>query len=152
MDEHDTAQTDTTSPITHELEVAVSRARAWDAFVHGLDEWWPPSMTVFGSGIDRIEVEPHQGGRILEHSRDGREGPWGEVLESEPGERFVHTLDRAQDGDRTVVTVEFDDLPHGGTRVRVTHDGWNETNQAARAKHAAWPMLLDRYRAYAQHV
>lgn len=155
MDEHDTAQAgadDPTAPIMHELEVAVSRTRAWDAYVHGLEEWWHASRTNFGSGIDRIEVEPHAGGRIIEHSRDGEEREWGEVLEAESGERFVHTFHLTHEGDPTIVTVEFDDLPHGGTHVRFSHSGWNETNQDARGKHADWPMLLERYRTYAQHI
>ncbi|SFS07207.1 Uncharacterized conserved protein YndB, AHSA1/START domain [Agrococcus baldri] len=161
MDEHDTAQADDTAlaesgdasaPITHEVEVAVSRTRAWDAYVHGLEEWWHPGWTAFGTGLDRIEVEPHAGGRIIEHGRDGEQREWGEVLEAEPGERFAHTLHPSHEGDPTVVTVDFDDLPHGGTRVRLTHGGWNESNLAGRAKHTDWPMLLERYRAHAQHV
>lgn len=155
MDEHETAQPQTeqsTAPIEHELDIAVSRTRAWDAYVHGLEEWWHTSWTSFGAGLDRIEVEPHAGGRIVEHSRNGEERTWGEVLEAEPGERFVHTFHLRNDGDPTVVTVEFGDLPHGGTHVRFSHGGWNETNRDARGKHADWPMLLERYRTYAQHI
>ena len=169
MDEHDTAQADGThaddaldaaqpgaadphAPIEHELDVAVSRTRAWDAYVHGLEEWWHPSWTRFGTGIDRIEVDPHAGGRIVEHSRDGDEREWGEVLDAEPGERFSHTFRVTDGGDATVVTLEFEDLPHGGTRVRFAHGGWNDSNEHERAKHDDWPMLLERYRAYAQHI
>ncbi|WP_146792811.1 SRPBCC domain-containing protein [Agrococcus baldri] len=155
MDEHETAQPGaehSTAPIEHELEVAVSRTRAWDAYVHGLEEWWHPGWTAFGSGIDRIEVEPHPGARIVEHGRDGSDREWGEVLDAVPGHRFSHTFHLTHDGDPTIVTVEFDDLPQGGTRVRFSHGGWNETNQDARGTHADWPTLLERYRAHAQHV
>ncbi|MCH1882163.1 SRPBCC domain-containing protein [Agrococcus sp. ARC_14] len=154
MDEHDTAQagTDETAPIEHELDIAVSRARAWDAYVHGMSEWWHPGWTSFGTGLDRIEVEPHPGGRILEHHRDGDEHVWGEVVDAVPGERFSHTFRLSHGGDATIVTLEFDDLPHGGTRVRFSHSGWNESNAEGRRKHADWPMLLERYRTYAQHV
>ena len=52
MDEHDAAAAAAnggTSPIEHELEVSVSRTRAWDAYVHGLGEWWLPGWTASGS-------------------------------------------------------------------------------------------------------
>lgn len=155
MDEHDTARAETaagSAPIEHELDVAVSRERAWDAYVHGLEEWWHPGWTAFGTGSDRIEVEPHAGARIVEHSRDGAQHVWGEVMDAVPGERFSHTFQLSHDGDPTVVTVEFQDLPHGGTHVRLSHGGWNESNIDARAKHGDWPMLLARYRAHAQHI
>lgn len=155
MDEHDTAPHDPsagTSPIELVLEVSVSRARAWDAYVHGLSEWWLPGWTASGSGLDRITVDPHEGGRIVEHSRDGRETDWGEVRDAVPGERFSHTLSLAHDGDASFVAVTFVDLPQGGTRVRLTHAGWNDSNRGARARHAEWPVLLERYRAFAQHV
>lgn len=160
MNEHDTAQANAahddadaaTAPIEHEIDVAVSRNRAWDAYVHGLEEWWHRSWTSFGTGLERIDVEPHEGGHIVEHSRDGSEREWGEVLEAEPGERFVHTFHLSHGGDDTVVAVEFEDLPHGGTRVRFSHSGWNDSNKQDRAKHADWPMMLERYRAHAQHI
>jgi hypothetical protein len=155
MDEQGAAHRDAsegTSPIEHELEVAVSRARAWDAYVHGLAEWWLPSLTATGSGIDHIEVATHEGGRIVEHGRDGRAIEWGEVTDSVPGERFVHTFRSTHAGDASKVSVTFVDLPHGGTRVRLTHSGWNDSNQQGRWRYADWPVLLERYRAYAQHV
>ncbi|MGM1029732.1 MAG: SRPBCC domain-containing protein [Actinomycetota bacterium] len=155
MGEHDAAQAewaDSTSPIELELEVAVSRARAWDAYVHGLTEWWLPGSTATGSGLDRITVDPHEGGRIVEHGRDGREVDWGEVTDAVPGERFSHTFTLSHDGDPSTVAVTFVDRPEGGTRVRLTHAGWNDSNRHARSKHEDWPALLERYRAFAQHV
>ena len=155
MDEHDAAAaaaTEGTSPIEHELEVSVSRTRAWDAYVHGLGEWWLPGWTASGSGLDRITVDPHEGGRIVEHSRDGREIDWGRVTDAVPGERFSHTFSLSHDGDASTVAVTFVDQPQGGTRVRLTHAGWNESNWRARSKHTDWPLLLERYRAFAQHV
>ena len=100
MDQH---EPDDTSPIEHELEVAVSRTRAWDAYVHGLSEWWHPGWTATGSGLDRIEVEQRDGLRIVEHGRDGREVVWGEVIETIPGERFGHTFRLTHEGDATTV-------------------------------------------------
>lgn len=141
-----------TAPIEIELHVAVSRARAWDAYVHGLSEWWHPGCTASGSGLERIEVDPHVGARMVEVARDGRQVVWGEVTDAVPGERFAHTFRLSHAGDATQVSVEFDELPHGGTRVRFTHAGWNASNADGRAKHADWPMLLERYKAHAQHV
>jgi Activator of Hsp90 ATPase homolog 1-like protein len=155
MDQQDVTRLDAsdgTSPIEHELEVAVSRARAWDAYVHGLAEWWLPSWTATGSGIDRIEVDTHEGGRIVEHGRDGRSIEWGEVTDSVPGECFTHTFRATHVGDASTVSVTFIDLPQGGTRVRLTHSGWNDSNRQGRGRHSDWSVLLERYRAYAQHV
>ncbi|WP_306231561.1 SRPBCC domain-containing protein [Agrococcus beijingensis] len=148
----DDAADSSTAPIEIELEVAVSRARAWDAYVHGLSEWWHPGYTATGAGLDRIEVDPHVGARIVEVGRDGREVVWGEVTDAVPGERFAHTFRLSHEGDASQVTLTFDDLPHGGTRVRFTHSGWNDSNAAGRLKHSDWPLLLERYKAYAQHI
>jgi hypothetical protein len=164
MDEHGAAHDDRSaadrapagsqdlSPFELELDVAVSRTRAWDAYVHGLGEWWHPGWTAFGSGLDHIVVEPHRGGRIVEHSRDGREHEWGEVLAAVPGERFEHTLRVSPDAEPTRISVEFVDLPQGGTRVSLTHGGWTPSSLRFRAKHEEWPALLARYRAHAQHI
>lgn len=155
MDVHDAVPPDPTgssSPIELELEVSVSRARAWDAYVHGLGEWWLPGSTASGSGLDRIAVDPHAGGRIVEHGRDGGEVDWGEVTDAVPGERFSHTFRLSDEGDASVVDVTFVDLPQGGTRVRLTHSGWSDSNRGGRAKRLDWPVLLERYRAFAQHV
>ena len=146
------ARSDDLSPFEHKLDVAVSRTRAWDAYVHGLGEWWHPGWTAFGSGLDHIEVEPHRGGRIVEHDRDGREHEWGEVLDVVPGERFEHTLRVSPDADATLISVAFSDLPQGGTRVRLAHGGWTQSSLPFRARHAEWPALLARYRAHAQHI
>ncbi|MDR7235225.1 SRPBCC domain-containing protein [Agrococcus sediminis] len=155
MDEHDVAQPAAghgTAPIEHELDVAVSRARAWDAYVHGMTDWWHPGWTTSGSGLDHIEVDPHVGGRIVERNRDGREREWGTVTDAVPGERFEHTFHLFHEGDHTTVTVEFADLPHGGTHVRFSHHGWNESNAGDRAGHLDWEALLQRYKSYAQHI
>lgn len=154
MDEQDEALrvADGASPIEHELVVAVSRTRAWDAYVHGLGEWWHPGWTATGSGLDRIDVDPRQGSSIVEHGRDGRRVVWGQVTESVPGESFAHTFRLPLDGDETVVSVTFVDLPRGGTRVRITHSGWSASNEQTRRQDANWPLLLERYKAYAQHV
>ncbi|GAA3606186.1 hypothetical protein GCM10022266_19380 [Agrococcus terreus] len=143
---------DPRAPIEHVVDVPVSRARAYDAYVLGLGEWWPQGSTASGTGLDRIDLEPHVGGRIVEHARDGREIVWGEVLEAEAGSRFSHTLSRSHDGSPSRVTLTFADLPHGGTRVLLQHGGWDDSNEHGRGAHADWPMLLERYRSYATHV
>ncbi|MCR8670391.1 SRPBCC domain-containing protein [Agrococcus sp. HG114] len=143
---------DDLAPIELEVQVAVSCARAWDAWVHGLTEWWHPAWTASGASLARIEVEPHPGGRIVEHRHDGRRHEWGEVTDAVPGSRFAHTFRLADEGDASTVAVDFAELPGGGTRVRLTHGGWNASNADARALHDDWPVLLERYRAHAQHI
>ncbi len=155
MEQHEVDQPedrDLTSPIESSIVVAVSSDRAWDAYVHGMTEWWRPGLTGYSAGLEHIEVEPHEGGRIVEHARDGRERVWGEVQEAVPGSHFAHTLRLTEHGDVTTIAVEFEDLPHGGTEVRLVHSGWNDSNSEARGKHADWPMLLERFKAYAQHI
>ncbi|WP_347755989.1 SRPBCC domain-containing protein [Agrococcus sp. ProA11] len=155
MDQHEVDQPegdDLTSPIESSIVVAVSSDRAWDAYVHGMTEWWRPGLTGYSARLEHIEVEPHEGGRIVEHARDGRERVWGEVLEATPGERFAHTFQLTEHGDPTTIAIELEDLPHGGTEVRLSHSGWNDSNREARGKHADWPMLLARFKAYAQHI
>lgn len=139
------------APIVHELDVHVSRARAFDAYVHGLGEWWHPGHTASGTGLDRIHVDAHEGGRIVEHARDGAEHVWGEILELVPGERFAHTFGLSHDDGPTEVVVTFAELEHGGTRVRLEHGGWGAADADARGR-TDWTTLLERYVAYASHV
>lgn len=142
-------QGDPRGPAEHVLDVPVSRTRAYDAYVLGLPEWWHPGWTASGTGLDRIEVEPHEGGRIVEHARDGSESEWGAVTEAEPGARFGHTISLRQGDAPSTVMVTFADLPHGGTRVLLQH---SPAEGGGAARLPDWPLLLERYRGYATHV
>jgi hypothetical protein len=69
-------------------------------------------------------MEPGVGGRVLERSPSGVERAWGEVTAWNPPSRleFAWNPDGPKD-DRQVVSVEFQEEANG-TRVTLTHHGW----------------------------
>jgi hypothetical protein len=46
--------------------------------------------------------------------------------------------------------VWFDQADEGHTRLRFSHGGWNAGNVAGRARFSEWPIILDRFVAWAE--
>jgi uncharacterized protein YndB with AHSA1/START domain len=106
-------------------------------FTTEIDLWWRRGLQCrhFGGERALIGIEPREGGRVFEKA--GRDGPAheiGSVLIWQPPSplRFEWRLSNFSPGERTEVDVLFE--AHGeGTRVTVTHSGWD----AIRPDHAA---------------
>ena len=102
-----------------------------------------------GYRLERVVSEPRPGG-AFELAMVGPEGEshtaHGRYRVVEPPRRLVYTWDWREEGQRmgeTVVTVEFVDAPEGGTRVRVTHEGFPAAE--ARDGHVeGWTGCLDK--------
>jgi uncharacterized protein YndB with AHSA1/START domain len=131
------------------LRVRATPQRAFEAFVGEIGAWWRPNamfaFTPRAAGV--LSFEPGEAGmadgRLIE-TRESREGPKvfevGRIRAWEPPHRFVvgwrqATFTPDQD---TEVTVTFEPVEPGETRVTVEHRGWDSVPTEHAAKHH-WP-------------
>lgn len=133
------------------MRVPATPSMAFDRFVHKMGSWWP--LDTHGL-LDRpmdVIVEGIVGGGVVERDASGEEARWAVVtrwdpprcleLAWHPGEAVV----RAQDVVITFVPEE------AGTRVTITHRGWQRVGiRAATYRDAyalGWPPVLERFRS-----
>jgi uncharacterized protein YndB with AHSA1/START domain len=141
----------TIEPVVATVTVPLPPDRAFELFTDGIGRWWPWGTHSVG-GNDRIETivcEGGLGGRIYERWHDGHEHVWGTITAWDPpaAASFTWRPEHSTPAD-TDVTVEFEPFEEG-TRVRLTHVGWEalgEGGPAARASYdAGWPGVLSQY-------
>ena len=144
-------------PVTKAVSVRAAPARAFDFFVRDLAKWWPLAQFHTAPDPATCAIEPKVGGRVFERAGDGRETMWGTVVAYEPPHRLAFswtigglTADQAQ-------LVEISFTPEGeGTRVALTHSGWDklgDTAAAARLRErysGGWATLIER--CYAEYA
>lgn len=119
-----------TDPIRKSLNVPLQPIEAFDLFTKGINRWWPMDSHSLSAGEDdadraRVHVEPRVGGQVIETRADGSTAPWARVTEWRPGAHLqLHWhVGRAED-EATVLDVRF--AAHdGGTRVDLTHGGFD---------------------------
>ena len=125
-------QQDTLAPIVVELVVPCPPERAFEYFTRDIGRWWPlQSHSLGGQHAADVRFEPHEGGRLVESLRDGREHTWGTVTAWQPGRRvaFSWHLDR-DPATAQLVDVRFAASPDG-TRVTLAHSGWERREDGA---------------------
>jgi len=142
----------TLAPVLRATHVALPQAQAFALFTDHIGAWWP--LTSHGMfGVDSAGVT-FEDGRLVERATDGRTTTWGEVLSWDPPQGLTFswhpgaTSGTAAPPPGSRVTVRFlgDEQ---GTRVELTHDGWEmlgERAAAARSSYAgrdAWGRVLD---------
>jgi hypothetical protein len=116
---------ETPAPIRQSVHVDCPIEDAFRLFTEGIAEWWPlASCSIEGDQAERIEIEPWVGGKVLEQTSSGEEHEWGTVTVWDPPDRVEFTWhpDSPDDNDQTV-TVDFR-VEADGTRVALTHYGW----------------------------
>lgn len=84
-------QTDsrTEAHIRHSVTVPISAERAFDVFTAGIGAWWPHAYTWSGDVLERIGIEPREGGMCFEIGPHGFRCDWGRVLVWKPPQRIV---------------------------------------------------------------
>ena len=125
-------------PIVKTVDVPTSPERAFKVFVEEIAEWWPAkthSVAAYGGDLPKdIVFEAGSEGVLYEVLPDGSQSAWGRVTEWKDGRRFTITWHPGRAAtEATRVTVEFDPLPDGRTRVRLTHVGWEVLADQAEA-------------------
>jgi catechol 2,3-dioxygenase-like lactoylglutathione lyase family enzyme len=141
------------APIDLSYELDATPDEAFAAFTGRIDEWWHPAYAP--PDLERVEIEPHEGGRALMHLADGTTYHWGTVTVWRPPFEYAQTFALAQDPEHpSTLQVQLESTRargrrHPGSIVRFAHGGWTSANVADRARFTEWGILLDRFAAVA---
>ena len=138
-------------PVVVAVEVELSVEEAFRHFTEQMNEWWPVSAHSIGEEkVATLVFEQQAGGRVYESWHDGAEADWADVLEWDPPRRFRLAWHPNESGLSTDVEVSFTPTD-AGTRVVLTHRGWEILGADAAAARASysegWVGVLERYRA-----
>lgn len=137
-------------PVVKEIWVGAGVEDAFRRFTGEIADWWPTEQhSVSGEACRDVRFEGSVGGRILEEADDGQVHPWGTVTAWEPPGRVVFTWHPGREPDTAQsVEVEFS-AQDGGTRVRLTHTGWERFGDSAAEMRGeydtGWTFVLSRY-------
>jgi uncharacterized protein YndB with AHSA1/START domain len=121
------------------ISVAAPPELASDVFTTEIDSWWRRGLKYrhFSGERALIAIEPREGGRVFETL--GGQGPAhviGRVLVWQPPRRLrvEWRLSNFEPHERTEVEVVFE-ADGAGTRVTVTHRGWDTLRPDHPARH-----------------
>jgi len=137
-------------PVVSTVTVAWDPELAFRRFTEEIARWWPlKTHTVGQEKAETVVFETRQGGRVYERSTDGAETPWGTVLAWDPPHRFVMSWHPGREPS-TAQELEVAFQPsEAGTRVGVTHTGWNKLGEEGTVQRAnysqGWVVVLDCY-------
>lgn len=124
-----------TEPIRKTLNVQLRPKEAFDLFTTRIADWWPVESHSLSAGKgdlpQDVEVEPREGGHIVETTSDGEKGRWGTITRWEPGSAFgVSWYVGRPEEEATDVLVVF--IPTDtGTRIDLTHSGFDRLADTA---------------------
>ena len=128
-----------TSAVRQSVEVSTTPAKAFDLWTAGINQWWKRGSHYWNDGkrARGLRFEPHVGGRFIEvYDETAGEGlEIGRIKVWDPGKRLVYSWREAgwKPGEVTEVEVLFEPVP-GGTRVTVTHSGWEKVSDSQRLR------------------
>lgn len=137
-------------PIVKTVTVPLPSKKAFELFTTGIEDWWPAATYSLsaqtGARPRSIDVPDVPGEQVLETLPDGSRKPWGRVTEYDPGKLFAMSWHVGRDeACSSHLSVVFDAVPEG-TRVTLTHNGWEalgETASAARDSYdTGWDGVL----------
>jgi uncharacterized protein YndB with AHSA1/START domain len=147
---------DSVAPVVRAAWVERTPEDAFAVFTDEIGAWWPlPTHGLFGDASGGVSFRD---GQLIEHSIDGRETTWGEVLSWEPPTRLVvswHPGRSRDDASEVEVTFEADGT---GTRVVLEHRGWERFGIEGAARRRsyqgpnAWGSVLDHFADGAEPV
>ena len=135
------------APVVKQVTVPWPIADAFRRFTHEIGSWWPRAThSVFKDRAKTCTLEVKRGGRLYETSDSGEKSVWGTVLavEEPKSVRFTWHPGREPDTAQEVeVRFESDGT---GTRVTLTHTGWDKLGDRAGAVRAdydkGWESVL----------
>jgi uncharacterized protein YndB with AHSA1/START domain len=146
------SQPGSVAPVVRAVHVRRSPGETFRLFTERIGDWWP--LHRYGVFEDATAGVWLEGDRVVERSTSGEESVWAEVLEQSPPKRLVLAWHPAQPADKaTRVEVDFDE-DDNGTRVVLTHTGWerlgDEAAEAAASYAGGWAGVLDGFVALAE--
>jgi uncharacterized protein YndB with AHSA1/START domain len=143
-------------PVVKAVSVRAAPARAFAFFVGDIARWWP--LAQMHTGPDPVDcvIEPRVGGRVFERAADGGETQWGTVIAYDPPHRLSFSWVVGLSAE-TAQRIDLRFTPEGGgTRVELTHSGWEKLGDAAKAAalreryDGGWATIIER--CYADYV
>jgi len=149
--------TDRIAPVVKSVTVPLDPAQAFALFTDGIAGWWPlATHSIGGAKATACAIEPRRGGRVYERDADGSEAIWGQVTAWEPPARLVFTWHPGRSGDTAQeIEIRFAACAEG-TRVELTHRGWERAGETARQLRdqyeSGWELVLRRAYAAAAGV
>jgi uncharacterized protein YndB with AHSA1/START domain len=135
-------------PIVKSVTVCAAPARAFALFAERFARWWPLARVHTGPDPVDCAIEPRVGGRVFERAADGRETLWGTVLTYDPPHRLAFSwVVELQAGQEQLVEIRF--TADSGTRVELTHSGWEKLGDAAASQRErydrGWGTVFERH-------
>lgn len=131
----------TLPPIHTSINVSWTPEQAFERFTTRMASWWPLSSHSVGAArAESVVMDPRVGGEIVERIRGGTESVWGSILEWNPPTHFTMAWHPGKEASTaTRVTVRF--VPdETGTRVELTHTGWEALGSLATTARRGYPM------------
>jgi uncharacterized protein YndB with AHSA1/START domain len=125
----------TLPPIIKTITVNCAPQQAFRYFTEDFGKWWPAhshSVTAYSSKFTvspaSCELEPGNGGRIIERTPAGELCIWGTILQWEPPSHLAFTWHPGKSGE-AAQRVDITFSPNAeGTRITLTHGGWEKTS------------------------
>ena len=148
-----------TEAIKKELTVPLRPKDAFSLFTDDLAKWWPSEThslsAARGERPQDVIVEPRTGGHIVETTDQGEIAHWGTITGWDPGRRLaIRWYVGREEEEATDITVVF--IPTDtGTRVELTHDGFDRLGREAETTCASYKtgwdhVLIERFGTYCQ--
>jgi hypothetical protein len=126
-----TEQTAELAPLVRAVHVRREAPDAFRIFTERIGDWWP--LHRFGLYDESTAGVWFEGDRVIERSTSGEEGVWAEVTQWDPPRRLVLAWHPGGTPEQaTVVEVDFEP-DDDGTRVVLTHRGWEVLGERAAA-------------------
>jgi hypothetical protein len=124
------------APIVRAVHVRKPPAEAFRVFTERIGDWWP--LTRFGLYAEATAGVAFVDGRVVERSTTGEEGEWAQVTAWDPPRHLALSWHPGTDPAlATVVEVDFE-AAEDGTRVVLTHSGWEVLGERAELGRASY--------------
>lgn len=121
------------------LRIKATPQETFEVFTREIGLWWKPDqlfqLTPAGDGV--LRFESGEDGRLVTDLPNGHTFEIGRITAWRPGEELAFDWRQATFGpdQKTHVTVTFEPVGEGETRVSVEHRGWESVPADHVAKH-----------------
>jgi len=139
-------------PITYTIEVPCDQKKAFEVFVD-MGSWWPlekRSMSLMQGGqpAKSLQIDPKQGGNIMEIAHDDTEHLWGTIKSFDPHDFFSMDFHMGMPPETaSLVEVRFTTLGENQTRVALTQSNWEAFGDMAEMMRdgygSSWGMIFE---------
>jgi len=136
-------------PVVKTVTVRAALAQTFALFADDFARWWPLGRIHTGPDPVDCAIERRVGGRIFERAADGRETSWGTVLAYDPPHHLAFSwIVELTAEQEQLVEIRFTPEDRG-TRVELTHSGWEKLGDAAASQRArydrGWGTVFERH-------